>query len=89
MLTTPHGSMSSAWTLRSQWGSARLRGDDVELAWAEPHVAVSELDDEFSRRPRGTVLSVSDGLPDELAFDLDHFDLVVVEPGDDFGAQCR
>src|SRR5262245_26356810 len=57
--------------------------DDEQLALPQVQRAVSELDLELALEDEEEVVGVRMAVPDELALDLDHLDLVVVHRRDD------
>src|ERR671922_111337 len=57
--------------------------DDEELALLELDISVAELDRQAALQDEEEVVGVGMRVPDELAFHLDHGELVVVEVADD------
>ena len=60
-------------------------GYDEELSGPQRHVPVAHLDGQFSARDEEELVRVLMGVPNELALELDHLDLVVVHAGNHLG----
>ena len=59
--------------------------NDEELPRSNRDTAIAQLDRELALGDEEQLIGVLVGVPDELALDLDHLDLVVVESGHRLG----
>lgn len=87
MLTVPRRSISWTWAPRRPSGNARPTRNDEELPITQLDVAAAELDRETSAQDKEEVVRVVMLVPDELAMDPHHHELVVVEIPDDPGTE--
>jgi hypothetical protein len=60
-------------------------GYNEELSGPQGHVAIAHLDGQSSARDKEELVGVIVGMPNELAVELDHLDLIVVHPGNHLG----
>jgi hypothetical protein len=63
----------------SDWAVLDTSRHHEQLTWAQSHIAVAQLDGQFTVDDEEQFVGVVMGVPDELALDFHDFDLVVVQ----------